>query len=137
MKGGEKMKKILSVIAIIGILSLTITSVCAKSILNQTLIKGTYIATLIKYDTDGIFHTSVYATSINADRIDVETLVQRTGSTGKWETKGRKTDLVTETYKSYPYNINLVTTEDTRAVWSNNTAGTKLVGNFYINNGYE
>lgn len=130
------MKKILLAGIIVVICSLTVINVYAKSLRGQTLRANTDVVAILKYDTVAKFHTSVWVTYMNESRIEVENVVQRKNSAGNFVNRGWFYPVIDHINDDYQSNFNLVTTADTRSIWTNVTSGTTIKGDFYINDGY-
>ena len=138
MQGKEVvvMKKILGIMALFGICFIVISVVDAKSLRDVYLRAGYDTQVITKNDTESEFHTSVLATYMNEDAIEIENTVQRKNLIGNWENKGQDIIMVRSLNEGYEINYVLYGVADTRSIWVNVTPGTTLKGNVYINNGY-
>ena len=130
------MKKILGIMALFGICFIVISVVDAKSLRDVYLRAGYDTQVIIKNDTEAKFHTSVLATYLNEDAIEIENTVQRKDSFGIWRNNGQDSSVITTLNEGYELNYTLYGVADTRSIWVNKTPGTTLKGNVYINNGH-
>ena len=131
------MKKMLSIIAVVLVCIISINAASAKSLKDIELNGQVSAQLIVKYGTEGKAHTSLFPTYMNESIIKVENTIQRKNSSGNWQNRVQNRFNVTAINKSYIINFNLGTTADTRTIWWNLDAGTKIKGNVYINNGYD
>ena len=130
------MKKILGIMALFSICFIVVSVVDAKSLRDVYLRAGYDTQVIIKNDTEAKFHTSVLATYMNEDAIDIENTVQRKNDKGNWQNQGQDTVTVKSLNEGYEIEYILYKVADTRSIWVNKTPGTTLKGNVYINNGH-
>lgn len=131
------MKKMLSIIAVVLVCLISINAASAKSLRDIELNGQVGAQIIVKYGTEGKAHTSLLPTYMNESSIKVENTVQRRNSLGNWQNRVQNRFTVSAINKSYIINFDLGTTADTRAIWINLDAGTRIKGNVYINNGYD
>lgn len=133
-----KKKGLLVLAALVCIIS--VGAVSAKNLKNVYLYgAGQNTQEITKSSTEGNFHTAVNALSITSPSgsVSVSNRVYRRNAILQWTLRGNGAAAVAETYKSYPTNYSLGSTADTKAVWTNDTQGTTLYTELFINNGHE
>ena len=133
----NKMKKVVKVLAILMVCSITVMSPSAKSLKSQALYGLDNNKQILKYGTEGKFHTSIYPLSKNADSITVQNIIQRKDKNGTFIKVVRNNMNITQVKRSYILNVSFATTTDTRSIWYNITRGTTVTADLYINNGFD
>ena len=108
------MKKILGIMALFSICFIVISVVDAKSLRDVYLRAGYDTQVIIKNDTEAKFHTSVLATYMNEDAIEIENTVQRKNDKGNWQNQGQDTVTVKSLNEGYEINYILYGVADTK-----------------------
>lgn len=130
------MKKIVGLLAILIVCSVASVGVLAKSIRDKQFNYKDSVL-IEKSNTESKFHTSILPTYLNMSDITVVNSVQRRNIFGNWVNKVQNEFFISSINKSYIINVNLKSTSDTRATWTNFKENSVVTANFYINNGYD
>lgn len=132
------MKRKLALLAALAVGGMAICGVSAKSVNGTILGDGSAIVALTRFNTSGPLHTAVVPSYLSTGAIRVRTEIQRPNNKNAYTYVDQRYDTVTQLWYHYegPF-PNISGTKDTKAIWYNQTSGSRLEGNFYINPGLE